>query len=164
MTSAQATEKMSGHLAWGVKTSFLAYLQGLEDLQITTNDGVRVNETGDLFTFPFAASTELSDGRRRLEFDGDLRLKAHGGMLLVIFMKPWLEITPDGAELSVVDLMAWPDTSRREVIAVSTEEYRFAESSDFEIPMQLTAAGVETFNNVYPPGAALAPAVVRNIG
>lgn len=161
MNSADAATRKLEHLDWGIKPSFLSYLQGLEDLHVTTNDGARVSELGESFIFPLAARRELSDGGIRLEFNGDLRLKAHGGMLLVILMNPWLTITPDGVELSVVDLMAWPDTSRRESIAISDEGYRYAGNGDLDIPLRLTANGVETFNNVYPEGTVLAPARVR---
>lgn len=164
MNNADPVAQNFGPLAWGIKPSFLSYLQGLEDLLVMANDGATASEHGDVFNFPFAARTDLPEGGMRLEFTGDLRLKAHGGMLLVIFMNPWLTLAPEGAELSIVDLMAWPDTSRRETIAVSSEGYSYAGNGDIEVPLQLTANGVETFNNVYPQGSMLAPARVQNIG
>ncbi|MFH5824556.1 HtaA domain-containing protein [Georgenia sp. AZ-5] len=145
-------------LAWGIKPSFLSYLDGLGDSRIVTNGGVHPGEPGDAYVFPFVARTELSGGGVRLEFGGDLRLTAHGGMLLVIFMNPWLTMTPEGAELSVVDLMAWPDTSQRETIGISAGDHQESGNGVLEVPLKLAASGVETFNNVYPAGTELAPA------
>jgi hypothetical protein len=158
MTSSARRWSGPRHLAWGIKPSFLSYLDGLGDSAIMTDGGVRRDESGEDFVFPFTGREELPGGGVRLEFGGDLRLKAHGGMLLVIFMNPSLTLTSEGAELSVVDLMAWPDTSRRETIAVSAGEPNNLENGTLEVPLQLAANGVETFNNVYPAGTTLAPA------
>lgn len=138
-------------LRWGIKDSFLGYLESLPDCRIATNEGAVREGSGGAFRFPYVRRTELNDGGYRLEFNGDVRIQAHGGMLLVIFMAPWLTIRPEGAELSVVDLMHWPDTSQREVLGISAE----TEGPDF--PLRLAESALETFNNVYPPGEALAP-------
>jgi hypothetical protein len=158
MTSATGPRPGPRHLGWGIKPSFLSYLDGLGDSVTVTNDGVSRDESSGAFIFPFDAYTELPGGGFRLEFRGDLRLKAHGGMLLVILMNPWLTMTHEGAELSVVDLMAWPDTSRRETIGVSAGNPEEHGNGVLEVPLQLTANGVEMFNNVYPAGTDLSPA------
>lgn len=159
MTNAIPPKQGLQNLSWGIKVSFLSYLEGLDDFAVVTNDEVRRDESTGAFVFPFAARTQLPGGGHRFEFRGDLRLKAHGGMLLVIIMNPWLTMTHEGAELSVVDLMAWPDTSRREAIGISTKNPEdHVNNGVLEVPLQLTAAGVEMFNNVYPAGTDLAPA------
>jgi Htaa len=158
MTSVTGPRPGPRNLEWGIKSSFLSYLDGLGDSVTVTNDGVRRDVSCDTFIFPFDAYTELPGGGFRLEFRGDLRLKAHGGMLLVILMNPWLTMTHEGAELSVVDLMAWPDASRRETIGVSTGNPEERGSGVLEVPLQLTANGVDLFNNVYPAGTDLSPA------
>lgn len=138
-------------LSWGIKKSFLGYLESLPDCLIAKNEGVtRNNETGE-FEFPFHTRTELDSGGYRLEFKGDLRIQAHGGMLLVIFMNPWLTVDDSGAELSVIDLMHWPDTSKREVLGRSNVH------TGKEYPLTLAPEAVETFNNVYQPGEPLDP-------
>ncbi|OAV51044.1 HtaA domain-containing protein [Enteractinococcus helveticum] len=139
------------NLLWGIKRSFLGYLERLPDCMIATNEGVRRDsETGD-FIFPLEERQELASGGYRWKFGGDLRIQAHGGMLLVIFMNPWLTVTDTGTELCVIDPMHWPDTSQREVLGVSQE------TSGSEFPLVLAEEALETFNNVYPAGESLAP-------
>lgn len=158
MTSVAQLPQDPRDLAWGIKPSFLSYLEGLDDFVTVTDDGVYRDESSGAFIFPFASYAELPGGGVRFEFKGDLRLKAHGGMLLVILMNPWLTMTDEGAELSVVDLMAWPDTSRRETIGVPAGKPEKLGDGVLEVPLQLAASGVEMFNNVYPAGTDLSPA------
>lgn len=146
------------YLTWGVKSSFLSYLDGLEDSSVVTNDGARRDAQNGPFVFPFVSRKQFSSGELRFEFSGDLRFKAHDGMLLVIFMRPWITITPRSAELSVVDLMKWPDTSYRETLGFNTNEPGEPDNGVLEVPLKLSGPGVETFNNVYPEGTELAPA------
>lgn len=142
---------MTATLSWGIKRSFLGYLEGLPDCMIATNDGASRNGSSGEFRFPFARRTELSGGDHRLEFEGDVRIKAHGGMLLVIFMRPWLTFTDGRVELSVVDLMYWPDTSRREILGTSET------TQGTQFPLTLADTALETFNNVYQAGEPLDP-------
>lgn len=137
-------------LSWGIKRSFLNYVESLPDCMVTMDKGVVRNPQSGEFEFPLASREDLNEGYR-LEFGGDLRIKAHGGMLLVIFMDPWLTVTGSGVELSVIDLMHWPDTSRREVIGHSPNP------TGPEYPMVLAETAMETFNNVYQVGEALDP-------
>lgn len=143
---------MITNLSWGIKNSFLNYIESLPDCRIATNDGSFRDEQTGAFVFPYTGRTELDGDDYRLEFAGDVRMQAHGGMLLIIFMNPWLTFSENGVELSVVDLMYWPDTSKREVLGTSGA----AEGSEF--PLALTASALETFNNVYQAGEPLAPA------
>jgi len=43
-------------LTWGIKRSFVRYLSGLPDAQVSATDGAEIVE-GSLFNFPAAAST-----------------------------------------------------------------------------------------------------------
>lgn len=144
-------------LAWGIKKSFLGYLESLPDCVFAENDGASRDPHTGLFQFPFHRRVELDEGGYRLEFSGDIRIKAHGGMLLVILMNPWLKISERGVELSVVDLMHWPDTSQRELIGHSP---LMEAPGDAEFPLVLAESAVETFNNVYQPGEPLDPVVL----
>lgn len=146
---------MTASLSWGIKRSFLDYLESLPDCVIATNDGAYREDSSGVFVFPYVGRTELRGGHHRLEFNGDVRIRAHGGMLLVIFMNPWLTFTDGGVELSVVDLMHWPDTSRREVLGVSD----LVQGTEF--PLTLAESALETFNNVYPAGVPLDPVKLR---
>lgn len=140
------------NLSWGIKGSFLRYLESLPDCRIAMNDGVHRDSTTGDFMFPLSECVDLASGGYRLKFSGDLRIQAHGGMLLVIFMNPWLTVTDAGAELCTIDLMHWPDTSKREILGLSTE------TTGPEFPLVLAKQALGTFNNVYPVGEQLAPA------
>ncbi|RSZ63828.1 hypothetical protein EAH68_06220 [Corynebacterium hylobatis] len=142
---------MTADLAWGIKHSFLGYLESLPDCMITTEDGASRDEATGAFVFPSARRIELDGNGYRLEFKGDVRIKAHGGMLLVIFMHPWLTFLDGRVELSVVDLMHWPDTSRREVLGISDTTH------GTEFPLRLAESALETFNGVYQAGEPLDP-------
>jgi hypothetical protein len=88
-------------------------------------------------------------------------MRAHHGMLLVILMDPWLTETEDGIELSVVDLTAWPDTSRRQVLGRGPAvPGLLAGEGPVSVPLELAAESVELFNDVYPAGTPLATATV----
>ncbi|MCS5478136.1 HtaA domain-containing protein [Corynebacterium sp. YIM 101645] len=148
---------MTADLSWGIKRSFLGYLESLPDCLITTEGGADRDEASGAFRFQYARKTELDGGGHRLEFNGDVRIRAHGGMLLVIFMNPWLSFTGSRVELSVVDLMHWPDTSRREILGIS-------ENTDgTEFPLNLAESALETFNGVYPAGEPLDPAILVHV-
>ena len=143
-----------GHLAWGIKSSFLSYLESLPDCTVSTLDGAWRDATTGQFHFPLEQRVDLSDGGVRLEFRGDVRIQAHGGMLLLILMSPWLSIGTDRTEFSVVDLMHWPDTSHREIMGVS------GTTSGPEFPLTLAESAVETFNSVYRAGEVLDPVIL----
>ncbi|QCU79589.1 hypothetical protein E7744_14805 (plasmid) [Citricoccus sp. SGAir0253] len=151
-------EESAQCLSWSIKASFLQYLDTIEDFSIDARDGARHDTGSRSFLFPLTAREALLQGGVRLKFGGQVRLKAHGGMLLLILMDPWLELSAAGTELSVVDLMSWPDTTRRELIGWSAERPLAAGRELVEVPLQLADSGVEMFNGVYPAGTDLAPA------
>lgn len=144
------------HLAWGIKSSFLGYLESLPDCTIGTGGGAWRDAGTGRFHFPLAQRVELDDDGVRLEYSGEVRIQAHGGMLLVILMNPWLSIGAGRTEFSTVDLMFWPDTSHREVLGVS------GITSGTEFPLTLAESAVETFNNVYPAGEPLDPVFLNS--
>lgn len=153
-----ALEAGTWDLHWSIKDSFLAYFHALPERKIELFDDASLEEQTGCLVFPFAGQQATSDGAvTRIEFSGDVRLQAHGGMLLVILMKPWIEISGNNIALSFVDLMAWPDTSRREIIGTLIDEIIEVSDNVLEIPVKLTTNAVEIFNNVYPAGTAMAP-------
>lgn len=103
---------------------------------------------------PAAVSSDV------LRFQGDVRLVGHAGLLFVMLKDPWVEFTPDGAVLTVVDVEHWPDTSMRMPLAVLEP----AEPVDgqgvrvwADVPARLTEQGVELFNEQYAAGQPLDP-------
>jgi hypothetical protein len=147
---------------WRVKESFVDYLRSLPDGHIVPFGGAEECGSGDAaeWRFPYRGQRRLPAGLQ-IEFGGELRMRAHHGMLLVILMDPWLTETEDGIELSVVDLTAWPDTSRRQVLGRGPAvPGLLAGEGPVSVPLELAAESVELFNDVYPAGTPLATATV----
>lgn len=151
-------------LVWEIKRSFVSYIRSLEDGKIVSRDGVELAAEPDVgWRFPFVR--ERQEGPvRTLEFRGELRISAHGGMLLFILMDPWLSFSGDEVVLSVVDLMRWPDMSIRQTLANGSSHLKTVSESRQGISLQLAAGAEELFSGVYPAGIDLAPAFLRTAG
>ena len=152
----------SGHdLVWGVKDTFVGYISSLSDGVIAPFGGAEeyLPAGGNEWLFPFTRQ-EAEGSSLRVEFGGELRIRGHHGMLLVILMTPWLTFSGDEAALSVVDVAAWPDMTQRQVIARGpvSRESDTTGNAGAKISLSLTDDAVELFNEVYAPGTALAPA------
>ncbi|MEV7646857.1 HtaA domain-containing protein [Arthrobacter sp. NPDC089319] len=147
-------------LVWSVKDTFIRYIGSLPDGTLTPLNGAEPFSTagGPEWRFPYVGQS-ADDDELTLRYQGELRISGHNGMLLVILMDPWLTFTATETQLSVVELMSWPDTSVREVIATGpacSDGYMDAAGQGF--PLGLTATAVELFNNVYAAGTPLGPA------
>lgn len=151
-------------LVWGVKDSFIHYVRDLPDGLIAPFGSAQTipSAVTDEWLFPYAGNEADGTGVR-IRFEGELRIRAHHGMLLVILMNPWLTFTETGVVLSVVDLVAWPDTTKRQVLATGPSVSPGPENTEVSVALSLTEEAVDLFNGVYAPGTALAPArlVVR---
>jgi hypothetical protein len=151
-------------LEWAVKGSFVGYVCSMPDGSIDAIEGTGCRPQGNSWSFAPSPSEPAGAGGL-LRFSGELRFRAHDGMLLVILMDPWLTVTDEEVELSVVDLTAWPDRSRREVLARGPALKAGALSaSSVSLPLVLAETAVDIFNVVYPPGTALAPAILNAVG
>jgi hypothetical protein len=150
-------------LQWRVKESFVEYIRSLPDGHIVPFGGAEEcrSEGGAAeWRFPYRGHQRLRAGLQ-IEFGGELRMRAHHGMLLVILMDPWLTETESGIELSVVDLTAWPDTSRRQVLGRGPAvNGLLTGEGPISVPLELAAESVELFNGVYPAGTPLATATL----
>lgn len=154
-----------GDMVWEVKPSFISYIRSLEDGEIVPSDGAEPAAAPDVgWRFPFVRERQEGPART-LEFRGQLRISAHGGMLLLILMDPWLTFTGDKMVLSVVDLMRWPDRSVRQALGIGPTPAKTVPGSGLpDIRLQLAAGAEELFNGVYPAGTDLAPAFLRTMG
>jgi len=162
----QQRDWSSHDLVWGVKDSFVEYISSLPDGVIAPFGGAEeYPQAGHKeWLFPFTRQ-ETEGGSVRIEFGGELRIRGHHGMLLVILMTPWLTFSGDEAALSVVDVAAWPDMTQRQVIARGPVTWGSdtTGNADVQVSLSLSDEAVELFNEVYTPGTSLAPArlVVR---
>jgi len=137
-------------LIWGVKESFRNYVKGSGG---TIDVASPARSEADRFAFPFAGSV---DGE--LRYAGEVRFAAHGGMLSVAIIDPWIVFGPEEAALTVVDTDYLPDRSRRLPIArIDTREPRAGAS--VEAAVALTVQGSRLLGDVYAPHTALDPVV-----
>lgn len=136
-------------LGWGVKQSFRAYVEGSGG-SIAVADGAARAEDGT-FAFEAAADSDLAVQGDALagsgRFRGRVEFQAHGGLLSVTLVDPWLEATADGWVLSIAET-----ATRRTAIA------RLGPlDDDGALPAATTLEGMMILGDHYPPGTALDP-------
>ena len=147
-------------LSWGIKQSFNQYVDATRDGQRGAGAGATEMPDGTFF-FELADATEFdpATGLGIIKYQGDVRYKAHGGVLFVMIVDPWLEFGRNGAELSVVNTEHWPQRDNRMVLATLEPSEALLGLPPGWACLQalITPSGVELFNNVYAPGEALDP-------
>ncbi|GAA1242316.1 hypothetical protein GCM10009676_29570 [Prauserella halophila] len=156
-------------LTWGLKRSFVAYVSRLRDGGCGAKDGGSVVD-GSFFHFEPAVGEGAAGASGTgsaahaagdvLRFQGDVRLVGHAGLLFVMLKDPWVEFTPDGAVLTVVDVEHWPDTSVRMPLATLEPADPVADQGLrvwSGVPARLTEQGVELFDEQYAAGLPLDP-------
>ena len=139
-------------LRWAVKRSFVDYVQRMPDGRAAVADGAKGVEDGQVLFAPDPTVAPPTDDLDRFwAFSGQVWFDGHAGLLFVQVKAPWIALRGDTAELSVdagtegrltlVTLRVEPAPSPAEGVEVwhGTE-------------VALHAAGVELFNEVYPPG------------
>lgn len=139
-------------MSWGIKQSFNEYIQAMPDGRRGAGHGATEMPDGTFF-FELADATDFEPQGRRgvIKYQGDVRYKAHQGMLFVMVVDPWLEFDDGVAVLSIVDAEQWPNRERRMVLAT----LKPADGTG-RLPLgwermdaHLTQEGVDMFNNVY---------------
>lgn len=134
-------------LEWGVRDSFLSYVETLPDGRVETLGGVVRDDR--VFRFPGRVE---GDGYR---FSGALHFFGHRGVLDVTLRD--LEVSRTGAHgVLTADISGWRltlaglsdfDTTDRDVLHAGA--------------VTLTDDGAATLGGVYPPGAPAAPVSIR---
>lgn len=104
-------------LSWGIKASFLLYVGRQLGSEASVGGGAGYT-SGHEFTFPESTESPVDLGAERgvLKFEGDVRLRAHGGLLDVWMADPWVELDAPVSTLSLASGRS-PDRARRTVIA-----------------------------------------------
>ncbi|MET3923496.1 HtaA domain-containing protein [Arthrobacter sp. UYEF20] len=88
-------------LSWGIKRSFIDYINSLPDGAVSAVNGAAIDEAG-LFRFaPDAADYDAVRGTGILRFRGDVRLAGHHGMMFVRLLDPWIAFTGGRGILSI---------------------------------------------------------------
>ena len=163
-------------LCWGVKQSFRGYVEAAGGTVATTRGAERAPDGGFLFPEgPGSTLAQGADGRLRGagRFQGEVSFSAHGGMLSVVLVDPWIEASEAGLILSVADS---PAATRRlpfaklVAVAMSTEALTtgalttsaLPTSGGLVLPAAITLDGMFLLGDHYPPGTVLDP--VRLLG
>lgn len=140
-------------LLWGIKASFLTYINRMPDGRGSATDGAQVVETNIVECF-FPHDPEASaSGEATWAFGGDVRFAGHANMLFVRIAQPRLEPREDHFVLSIAPMYP-DDTERIELVRVKLERGDQHPGVDVwhSTEVLLTRAGVEVFNDVYPEG------------
>ncbi|GAB3615673.1 hypothetical protein GCM10027416_02300 [Okibacterium endophyticum] len=162
-------ERVDTGLVWGIKNSLIDYLARVGDASSQVSAGAGLVGPGEFY---FAvADTSGFDGSTltgTIRFRGELRLRAHSGLLAVDVRDPWLEFGDEG----------WTLTSEvgGEHKPVSNDSPSRARLVDLEpvdvvndgevimlpdVPTRLAAESAGLFDGMYPVGTAFAPLHVR---
>lgn len=144
-------------MRWGVKSSFVSYVARMPDGAMSVTGGAASTDDGYVFPVRDATDFDARTGSGTLRFEGDLRFRAHAGMLQVRLADPEVETTGNGAWLTVLDAAG----ERIPLCHLGTPHP--ADGGGIEIPTALTVQGVPYFNDVYPEGTSLDPIVIRGV-
>lgn len=169
-------------LAWAIKDSLIAYVQGTVDGQVWVSPNVEVNADGE-FLFPFDDDASGPGGTSPAAFAGEVALTAHGGFLQLLFADPRIEADgtltiriaavdahrSDGPGDALVETAepGAPETRLRLATvgpeaappspASPTSADHNAHRSDGSLRCVLTTEGADYFQGMYPEGLELAP-------
>lgn len=143
-------------LTWGVKASFLAYVQAAEG-SIVVADGAACTAEG-AFTFPALPDGDLAiaeDGSATgaTRFRGSVTLEAHGGMLRATLSDLAVEAGKEGLVLTATQM---PMGTTRCAIARLGPVQRDG-SGGVTAAAAITLDGMYQIAENYPPGTALDP-------
>ena len=152
-------------LTWGLKSSYLAYIEGsVAQGKITTTGAQR---SGSTFTWSGGTGAYNTDAARGTgSFTGSVRTVGHGGVLDVTFSNPRVVLHSSTRASLVLDTRGTTidgDTFAYAGITFATLHLsgRGGISGDrvsySGVPATLTAAGAKAFSGFYKAGDALAP-------
>jgi hypothetical protein len=153
-------------LSWGIKRSFIEYINGLPDASVSVVNGATVDETG---LFRFAAEKSDYDAVRGtgiLRFRGDVRLSGHHGMMFVRLLDPWIVFTGGRGILSI----STGDDVGQDRTAVATlrsgAPRQAADGSLIwaDVEVAITDEGSELFDGQYAAGQPMDPLFIRVAG
>jgi Htaa len=150
-------------LSWGIKRSFIEYINGLPDASVTAADGAAVEETGRFRFTPALSEYDVESGTGILRFRGDLRLSGHHGMMFVRLLDPWIAITGGQGILSIsTGEDAGLDRTAVAVLHTGTPTRESDGSLTWtRVEVAITDEGSELFDGQYAAGQPLDPLSVR---
>lgn len=137
-------------LRWGVKNSFVAYVEKMRDGAVFVADGATRLDDG-AFYFPFQDETHTERGSVR-RFLGAVHFTGHSGMLAVNLSGIEVTETSAGAVLSIADELS-PQGRLTLVQLGEAEEGVTSSGVTYPAPV-LTDEGADLFFENYPAGTA----------
>jgi hypothetical protein len=152
-------------LSWGIKRSFIDYINSLPDGSVSATDGATVAESF-LFCFsPESSDYDVARGTGVLRFRGDVRLAGHHGMLLVRLLDPWITFTSGSGVLSISNGDGGGQ-DRTVVAFLSPSKPRHADGSLVweHVDVVISPEGSELFDGQYAAGQPMDPLFIRVTG
>jgi hypothetical protein len=163
---------IGGHLDWGVKASFRAYVTGpIAHGSISTSGGATTNGDGT-FRFPLASGTrDASAGSASSAHSGSVRFVGHSGALDLTISELRVSIIGSAGVL-VADVstkgfsdpspVLYDDVELATLDLTSVTPVTTADSATYPaVPVTLTAAGSTAFAGFYSSGTAMDPLTLR---
>lgn len=164
--SGQSESEVRAGMSWGVKRTFTRYVSTMPDGRYGAGGGATEVVDGTFF-FELEDATGYDPVRQEgfAKYRGDIRYKAHGGVLFVMLVDPWLELRDGVGELSVVDAEHWPGREQRLALATLRSDSGEGLPPGWEqLEARLTPAGAAIFNDVYAVGELLEPVRFSVVG
>jgi hypothetical protein len=154
-------------MEWPIKRSLVEYVRGAAGGTCTCAEGAAEIMPGN-FRFQAHSSTfDRNTVTGILRFRGTLHFRGHHGMLSVVIADPWLECTPGGTVVSIIDPARLPDRRRRKVFAtLGPAALRLDEKGGTLLSWadprpRLHDWGAMLFHDAYAEGTELDPVRVR---
>jgi hypothetical protein len=138
---------VSAELAWAIKSSFLRYVESAGGVISLAPPATWTN---DRFVFPLADRGDAQVGMR-LAFDGEVAIRAYGGLLDVQIADLTLLLDGEHGIVSAATL----DRSRRYDLAHLTRRSPSETVGPIEFTAELHESAVGLFGGVYAEGTAL---------
>lgn len=144
-------------LAWALKRSFLGYIAGVGDGEVTVADGAALTSTQEFF-FPWDPVDD--DASTDPRFAGLVRFSAHHGFLTLALRRPRVRFDAPG--IARVEIAADDGTYR--VLATIHDLARITDSSVLMLrgdDVRLSATAVDLFGHTYGADEPLEPITLR---
>jgi hypothetical protein len=150
-------------LGWGIKRSFIDYINSLPDASVSAVDGAGMDEAG-LFRFaPDRWDYDADSGTGILRFRGDVRLSGHHGMMFIRLLDPWIAFTGGRGILSI-STGDEAGQDRTAVAVLRTEAARRTADGSLtwaNVEVVITDEGSGLFDGQYAAGQLMDPLFIR---
>lgn len=150
-------------LSWGIKRSFIDYINGLPDASVSLVGGATVDDAGLFHFAPDNSDYDAVRGTGILRFRGDVRLSGHHGMMFVRLLDPWIAFTGGRGILSI---STGDDAGQDRAAVAVLRAGAPAQAPDgslvwSDVEVAITDEGSELFDGQYAAGQPMDPLFIR---